>query len=59
MLSMTQKELNAREKMMEKARERTRREAEKDKRPTSLIAYEGIHTCPNGVKVEFTNTGRI
>jgi hypothetical protein len=45
--------------VMKKARERTRREAEKDKRPSSLLAYEGVHTLSNGVKVEFTNTNRI
>jgi len=45
--------------VMEKARQRTRREAEKDTRPTSLVSCYGTHTCPNGLKVEFTNTGRI
>ena len=53
------RQISHRRTMMQKAKERTRREAEKDKRPSSLLAYEGIHTLSNGVKVEFTNTNRI
>lgn len=47
------------EQIKKAAKERTRREAEKDKRPSSLVTYEGIHTLSNGVQVEFTNTNRI
>jgi hypothetical protein len=43
---------------MEKARQRTDREAAKDKRPTSIM-LDGIVRLSNGVKVEFTSTGRI
>lgn len=43
---------------MDKERQRTRREAEKDKRPTSIM-LDGIVTLSNGLKVEFTSNGRI
>lgn len=44
--------------VMEKERQRTSREAEKDTRPSSVM-LDGIVTLRNGVKVEFTSNGRI
>lgn len=44
--------------VMEKERERTRREAEKDKRPTS-IGFNGVVRLSNGVKAEYTWDGKI
>lgn len=40
-------------------KKKKKKQKQEDNRPTSLLAYDGIHTCPNGVKIEFTNSNRI
>ncbi len=47
------------EQMNKKAKRKSKKQGEKDRRPSSLAPYSGIHTCPNGVKIEFTDSNRI